>query len=400
MATPRQQFFQVQVDQPEASFAVENAGHPGSWQHSVPVIGGSLSHNFIEVSLPDESVRIDRGSHVPIRGPKSTTVYSFQHYASGLGTAAGDGVAAVGTPFGAYLESGFGTEILDTGVLTSGTPTDISITIASATITTNTIAGFDLGASTGIVWRPVTVSGSVLTPWYALPSAPATGAIVYGAASYQWLDQVLLAESMQAEITTEHADTVYLALGCYPTRFELGNAVPGGLPMWTVNNVVTDYSQESGGGSPAHVAPASKEAYMAQFVEIVPNAAFPIAYSAANRRKLRNLTVTLDRALVGEPDPNASQAVCGWEDAGAQVTNIQFTISVDDAWRAAWTNGTEYTCIFHLGRTPAFASVLAFRQVHLTEHPTDGDEGGVMTINGTFGDTAGITEPRFIYAQG
>lgn len=393
MAGERSQFYNVHA-QTEATFNTTLGAQP-----NLALSCWNLSHSFTEEALDDETARTDLGEYAKIVGSMKASTFGFDTHAAGLGTAADDGVTATATPLSPYLLGGIGTEQLSDGDISSAVTSsmDIDLTDAAAIIT-NTIAGFQMPSGT-YEWRPVVNTAGTLVPVYALSVSPTVGHIIYGTASYQMVNAVVEASSLQAQVVTDRSDEKYLAMGCFPTSIGLSRTAPGELPVVSLANVCASWTD--GETDPLETTTANAVSpWMDSEALIIPFGT--TVFSATYARKLRSIEWTLDRQLQPTPDPNSAQGLCMWEDPGNPILSLNVTVPIDDQWRDDWTAAATvyYTGLFTFGSTPGKTSVLFVRKMHLMAPPETTEDSGIMAMNLQFAMTTGAAVPQIIFAQG
>ena len=398
MAGERSQFYVLNIDDEDA-FGVANAA-----PSYVSLPCHDLATSFAREALPDKTVRIDRGEQVPIAGAKRASTFSFKAYASGLGTAAASTVLATQTPLGRIINSVFGTEVLGTGAVikTAGGHVLTPTIATTGVIAANTWVGVVLSATYGTVWRKVAsvaadAGGDTLTLSYALPEAPANGAIVYSSATYQWTDAVLTAKSFQAQLLNPSTDRKHLALGCYPNKIALEKLAPTQLGELSFDVMLSDYT-DAESAALTNTTPSTKGAWMDSQAEIVPFGT--TTYSANYRYALRDLQWSVTRGLVPRPDPHGTNGMSQWDESGDPAFELSVTLAINDDWGDAFAAGTYYHAFFAQCRTAGKFCGIAFAKIFVKEEPTIIDEGGIMAQNVKFGVMTGVTAPLAILGQG
>lgn len=189
MARERVDEYVLELEE-EADFADETDLFTGS-ESRVRIWGldvSSLNNEWID----DQSYQVGGGARPKIRGVSHNNIaVPFSTYAEGLGTAAGDGVAAAATGVTKLLASC----VQRAPILTTG-----SVAAAGATTTSVTEADSGSHAVSGgigimaaalpdgtVKARPYTYATATATMLMAYPYAPAEDAVLYGAAVLPYL---------------------------------------------------------------------------------------------------------------------------------------------------------------------------------------------------------------------
>jgi len=397
----RVKLFKFSVDR-ETAFAGDKAVPSYSDIQVVQV----PSKEFKQLEIPDERVRADVGEHPPIVGPKYQSTFSFKTYPTGRdGTEVPDGAHPATTlPMGKIFSALIGTEVQNgTSTVAVGGGAVGAVTVAAgegARFSSNTIVGF-VTANFGTVYRLVTVAGDVLTPSYELPEAPADAAAVIGGDCYQFTTDIAPDGAYGADITSwqsrflgERADSKYRILGCMGDTMDFECGKPGEVPTYTFGVRLADWEDDETGAL-AGTTITGTAAWMNARHELVPTGSLP-TYSAAFRRKARNIKISLARGLKDSPDPHGAQGIDGWESGGEPMWNVNMELDIDDAWRDAFPLGSTFELHSAFGNTRGSMDVWYMRSLHLKAYPTDGEADGRMITPVQFGVTSGVTAPTVV----
>ena len=361
-----------------------------------------VSPGFKEAVIENSAVRVDLGEHPPGVGLQhQDSELGFTTYTQGLGTAAGDAVAATATAFSHLLAGCLGgSEALSTGSTASGTPTAIEvIETDDGNHADDTLVGF-AGASGAVYVRPVgtyttdTTTG-VMDLLMALPSGdlPTASDVIYGGVNVQSAESSL--QLIQGEVVGKNTAQTTDFLGAIG-NFSIPEAGEGDAQTinFTFKPASFDRYQSTTQVAPAVARPlvnAGGEFLLGKF-----------GNTAGLSLRFLRIGIELARTFVADPDASADSGLCGWVLTDQQT---RITVHVPDAqsmptgftvtnFHDSFTSSDLTENDYHLlcnwgGRTAGKIFSLYFPRMHLVMPPEQVDIDGIAAQKLTFGLTQG-----------
>lgn len=384
------------VDHESTAFITEESDFD-SVKLKTPIwdVGIGLKRQTIE----NQAVRVDLGEHPPgigLQYPESEL--SLTTYTQGLGTAAGDAVAAVATAFSHLLASCLGgAEVLSTGSTASGTPTTIEvIETDDGNHADDTLVGFNV-ASTGKTYvRPVGSYTPVLGTMDLLmevPTAPVATDVIYGGVNVQSAESSLF--RLQGELAGKNTAQNYKFLGAVGnfTLPEMTEAEAQTIQFTHKMGKFTRYDSITQ-AAPALLKPlvnAGGEFLIAQF-----------GATATTSLSLLRAGVDLARTYTADPDAGSDDGICGWV-LTDQQTRITLHVRDTAAMPSGFTVSNYYSSFgsatlvendYHLllnfgGKTAGKIFSLYFPRIHLVGDPEAVEIDGIAAQKLTFALTQG-----------
>lgn len=281
---------------------------------AVRAVGDTVTLNLAQTEVARTEL-VDRlaSRSASILTTKDGSTLEFSCYLSGLGTAAGNGVAATQTGLGALLIAAGFAQTLGTG--------DAAEAGSTSTVINLTAHGFAVGA--GVVvgargdgrgdgeFRVITATtANSITLNMALKAAPNTGDVVYAMATYVPQDTTAL---NSYEFVLNGLDTsgdIWALLGCKCETITFANLNPGEVPTatfrwrvatWVRMGSVTNAPAVSGFQDPVGIA------HGGLYVQNVGTSTRAVVHESA---------FTFDPGMAAQPVPSsagpAQSAVINW----------------------------------------------------------------------------------------
>lgn len=308
----------------------------------ITVVGGvkyQLDQQMIE---PGRTVQylneITKGIPGPMSGSISFDVYLTGHGASTSGATA---VTDLGTLLGVVL--GGSVVSFAAGTTDAGAGASTSTNIVTAASGTGAPGGlFRVGAKGDAggdgQWNVIdTHTLTALVPEFALPAAPANGAVVYSAENVYTIETPTSGAITGQRFQWFTANTQWTAHGCYPTAISITGLNPGEIPKASITFGVSWFEPR---------ADSFPEATALTTFTPAPVAAGSFnlqTYGTTTRNALsfRSFSVDLGLGVVPIPGPDGNNAYQKWVGATRTPTTVKFTVVIDAG--AASTSPTYWT---------------------------------------------------------
>ena len=352
-------------DANESAFGVDEAGSFSGRSVrcvSAPKVTAS------QAALKNPALRQYLGETLaPILGLKSASKVTASVAMRGTGTAAGDGVAALGAAGlaeGQLLKNAFGGESLGTG-------SDVNTTTAATGITVTDGSGFAVGQAimvlVGTVYEATvikTISTHDLTFTRALSAAPADEAIVYGSATYYPTEA--LTGTLQAQATGAE-DGYFRMLGCQ-SDLKFSNLLAGQLPQLDFDLMVASWAKKTGASLSAATYANTVNA------PVVGSSSFLfLGDNGATTRTLINCNaISIDPGLGIEGIPSVSNMVEGLQGFGrnAIAPTVELTTNPHSMdWLDDFSALTDKTLHYQIGATPGSTVLIEIPSIYFTVVP-------------------------------
>jgi len=305
----------------------------------------------------------------PILGLKNASKLALAVALRGTGTAAGDGVGALGAADLAecqLLENAFGGE-------SKGTGTDVNDVAATTTgCTVTSAAGLAEGQavlvtlSTGLEATVISdITGNDLTFSRALSAAPADEAVIYAGTTYY--PSETLAGSLQFQgIGSE--DQYFRMLGCQVGSFKIGNLNPGQLPQLDYDIMAASWAEKSG----ASLADASYSNTVNPPIPGYASTLMAVDVGSSTRTVINYNTLTLDPGITAEKIPGASGAVEGVQAYGRSGIAPKLELTTNPhaaAWLTDFEGPTAKQVHLQLGSTAGQTVLIEMQNAYLVKVP-------------------------------
>lgn len=221
----------------------------------LPIIEGSWKFTPVQDQLDPKNIQLTKfNKTLNVLGKKSAT-FSFSIPLYSSGTAAADGVTALGAAtsyaLGKLLKQYFGGEVLPTGALITGGSTSSAIVddaAASTNFPANNIIGVTTGSGAANEWRVVdSTSSQTVTPKLNFTATP-DSSNAYAGARYYFTDDSNPndSDSLQFFIQGPEAQDNWAIMGCAPTSMTLG-ITSGEIPTLTFEYTAAQWTNNTSG---------------------------------------------------------------------------------------------------------------------------------------------------------